>query len=52
MNWLLERLREPSTMAGLSALAALFGLPAEAVSGAGQIVAGGLAIAAVVMKDK
>ncbi len=52
MGKLLSRLREPSTMAGLSALALLFGLPPGMVDGLAQLVGGAAAVAAVWLKEK
>ena len=52
MKWLLNRLKEPSTLAGLSALGMLFGLPPGTIDAVGQVVAGGLAVAAIVRKEK
>lgn len=55
---IVDRLREPSTWAGLSALALLFGRAdaAAALTMLGQslpdVVAAGAAVAAVVMRDK
>ena len=50
MKWLVDRLKEPSTLAGLSALGMLFGLPPGTIDAVGQVVAGGLAVAAIVRK--
>lgn len=49
--FLLNRLREPSTMAGLSILGALFGLPPGTVEGLGQVVAGVAAVGAVLLPE-
>jgi hypothetical protein len=49
---LLQRLKEPSTMAGLSALALLFGLPPGVIDSVAQIIGGAAALAAVVLKEK
>lgn len=48
---ILRRLREPSTMAGLSALALLFGLPPGTVDAIAQIVGGVAAVAAIVVPE-
>ena len=48
LSFILARLREPSTMAGLSALAVLFGAPPGAIDAAVQ-VAGAVAGAAAVL---
>ena len=52
MKWFLSRLREPSTLAGLSALGLLIGLPPGTMDAIGQVITGGLAIAAIVAKEK
>lgn len=52
MNKILSRLREPSTMAGLSVLAALFGLPPGLVDATVQVVAGATAVAAIVVPER
>ncbi len=52
MMKLLQRLREPSTMAGLSALALLFGLPPGTFDAIAQIVSGAAALAAIVLPEK
>lgn len=49
---MLNRLREPSTWAGLSALALVFGLPPGTVDLLGQVVAGGAGLAAIVLREK
>lgn len=51
MRALLNRLREPSTMAGLAALSALFGVPGldQAIS---QTVGGVVALASIFMPEK
>lgn len=51
MSFFLARLREPSTLAGLAALVAMFGAPAGLAEGVAQLVAGGAAIAAVLMPE-
>lgn len=50
----IQRLREPSTMAGLSVLLGLFGVQVapEVAQGAVQVVTGAAALAAVFMKEK
>lgn len=48
----LARLREPSTMAGLSALAFLFGIPAGLPEAAMQIAAGAAALLAVCLPER
>lgn len=50
-DYLLRRLREPSTWAGLSVVAALVGVPPGTVEAAGQVVAGLFALAAALMPE-
>lgn len=50
--WFLERIREPSTLAGISVLATLFGLPAGTIDVVNQAIGAGLAVAALVMKER
>lgn len=45
------RLREPSSLAGLSALAVLFGVPAGLSEAVAQVIGGALAVAAVVIPE-
>ena len=52
MNAVLNRLREPSTWAGLSVLGVLFGLPPGTIELAGQVVAGAAGLAAIFMTEK
>lgn len=52
MQKLISRLREPSTMAGLSALALLFGLPPGMVDGIAQMIGGAAAVAAVMLQER
>lgn len=47
----LKRLREPSTMAGLSALALLFGLPTGTIEAIAQLIGGAAALAAIVLPE-
>jgi hypothetical protein len=47
-----NRLREPSTWAGLSALALVFGLPPGTIDLVGQVVAGATGLAAIVLTEK
>lgn len=49
---ILARLREPSTMAGISLLAMLFGVPAGVPEAVVSVVAAGAGIAAVVLPEK
>jgi hypothetical protein len=48
----LKRIREPSTWAGIAALAAAFGLSAETVNLVGQVVMGGAGLAAIMLGEK
>lgn len=50
-NKVLARLREPSTWAGVAAIAALFGVPAEQVSTVAQAVAGVAGVVAMVLPE-
>lgn len=52
MNKLIARLREPSTMAGLSALALIFGVPAGVPDLVVQIGAGLAGLLAVFMPEQ
>lgn len=52
MDVFLKRVREPSTWAGIAALGALFGLPAETIGLVGQVVMGAGGIAAVLLSEK
>lgn len=51
MQNLMTRLREPSTMAGISALCLLFGVPAGVPELVGQVVAGVAGLAAVLLPE-
>lgn len=51
LHYILKRLREPSTLAGLSALGVLFGLPPGTVDLAVQVAVTVTAVAAVVLPD-
>lgn len=51
-NVILQRLREPSTWAGLSVLGVVFGLPAGTIELVGQVVAGVAGLAAIVLREK
>ena len=48
---LLQRIREPSTWAGLAALGLLVGLPAGAVDAVGQLLGGVAALAAIALPE-
>lgn len=52
MNEIIKRLREPSTWAGISTFALLFGVPVAHVDAVGGIVAAVSAAAAVFLKEK
>lgn len=51
MRYFLNRLREPSTLAGLAALATLAGVPAESVGLGAQAVGGVLGLLAVLVPE-
>jgi hypothetical protein len=51
MKSILNRLREPSTWAGLSVLGAVFGLPPGTIDAVGQIIGGGAALLAIFMPE-
>jgi hypothetical protein len=48
---LVQRLREPSSMAGLAALALLLGQSSEAAAAWAQVAAAGLGVAAVLVGE-
>lgn len=52
MKKIINRLKEPSTWAGLSAVGLLFGLPPGTMDAAGQIVGGIAALVAIFMPEK
>lgn len=52
MHRFVNRLREPSTMAGLSALALIFGAPAGLSDAAVQAAAGLAGVLAVLLPEK
>lgn len=49
---LIQRMREPSTWAGVSVLLTMFGVPPGIPEALGHILTGAAAIAAVVMAEK
>ena len=51
MKFLLARLREPSTLAGLGVLAALFGLPPDTIAMGSQVIAAVAGVAAVLLPE-
>lgn len=52
MSYLLKRLREPSTWAGIGVLTAVIGLPPEMLGMVQQIVMGAAGLYAVLASDK
>lgn len=52
MKLIFERLRQPSTWAGISALGLVFGLPPGTIELVGQVVAGVAGIAAIVLGEQ
>ena len=52
MSYFLNRLREPSTWAGLSSIAVLFGVPANTVQLVTQAIVAVTAAAAVLVPEK
>lgn len=52
MKFILDRLREPTTWAGVSALGLVFGLPPGLIDAVAQVVMGVGGVAAIVMREK
>ena len=52
LNFIINRMKEPSTWAGIAALGVLFGLPEGTVQALGQVVGGVAALAAIVLPEK
>ncbi|GKS96781.1 MULTISPECIES: hypothetical protein [unclassified Acidovorax] len=52
MKYFLNRLREPSTWAAISALGVVFGLPPGTIDLAAQVAVGITGLAGIVLKDK
>lgn len=52
MNAILNRLREPSTWAGLSVLGVLFGLPPGTIDLAGQVIGGIAGLVSIVLAER
>lgn len=52
LQTILKRLREPSSMAGLAALAVLFGVPPGTGEAVVQILGGVAALAAIVIPER
>lgn len=48
----LQRIREPSTWAGLAVLGTLFGLPPGTVEAAGQVAGGLFALGAIFLGER
>ncbi len=48
---ILQRMREPSTWAGLSMLGLLFGLPEGTISAVGEVVGGLAALGAILLPE-
>lgn len=48
---LIQRLREPSTWAGVAALGLIFGLPPGTIEAAGQIIGGVAALGAIFLPE-
>jgi hypothetical protein len=49
---IINRLKEPSTWAGISALGVLIGLPLGTIDAVGQVIGGIAALAAIFMAEK
>lgn len=51
---ILNRIKEPSSLAGLAVLLGMFGVPSapEMIQGVGQILTGALGLAAVLVREK
>ena len=47
----IQRLKEPSTWAGVAALGLIFGLPAGTVEAVGQIIGGVAALGAILLPE-
>jgi len=52
VNLILNKLREPSTWAGIAILGTIFGLPPGTVEAVGQIVGGVAGVAAIVLNER
>ena len=48
----LQRIKEPSTWAGIAALGVLFGLPPGSVEALSQVIGGVAALAAIILPEK
>lgn len=51
-NFILARLREPSTYAGIGVIGAAVGLPNELLGPIGQLIMGAGGLLAVLLRDK
>lgn len=49
---IVNRLKEPSTWAGISALGLIFGLPMGTIEAVGQIIGGVAALVAILVPEK
>lgn len=52
MQKFIDRIKEPSTWAGLSVLGVLFGLPPGTMDALGQVVGGLAALGAIVLAER
>lgn len=52
MKTFIDRIREPSTWAGLSVLGAVFGLPPGTIDLVGQVLIGGAGLAAIFLGER
>lgn len=52
MNTIFKRLREPSSMAGIAALAMIFGVPANTTELVVQVIGGVAGLAAIVLPER
>lgn len=48
---MIQRLREPSTWAGIAALGLIFGLPPGTIEAVGQIIGGAAALGAIFLPE-
>jgi hypothetical protein len=51
MNWILKRLLEPSSWAGISVLLTVVGVPVPYLEGLGSIFAGAAALCAIALPE-
>lgn len=52
MHTILNKLREPSTWAGIAILGTLFGVPPGTVELAGQVIGGVAGLAAIILDER